>query len=184
MMGGVIIDEDESRSLVSTYRNKHHQIAQGWKNCNAALDMVAQGARFQIDHWGMCRTSKEGIVTPKGVIRYPNLRQEVNEDDIQWVYGDGRKKARIYGPKVVENIVQHLARNVLTDIALNVDREIGKHYPLAHTVHDELVYVVKDSDAQDVLDIVQGHMRTPPTWWPELITWSEGDIAQTYGAAK
>jgi hypothetical protein len=65
-----------------------------------------------------------------------------------------------------------------------VDKEIGKHYPLAHMVHDELIYVVKDEDAQDVLNTLQGHMRTPPTWWPELVTWSEGDIAKTYGDAK
>ena len=184
LMGGVDLTEDESRSLVSTYRNKHHQIAQGWRTCHAALDMIAQRVKTPIDPWGMCRTTPEGIKTPKGMIRYPKLRQETKDGDTEWVYGEGRKKARIYAGKVDENIVQHLARCVLTDIALAVDKQIGKHYPLAHTVHDELVYVVKDCDAQDVLDTVQGHMRTPPTWWPELITWSEGDIAQTYGDAK
>jgi hypothetical protein len=51
-------------------------------------------------------------------------------------------------------------------------------------VHDELVYVVPEEDAQHVLDTVQRIMRTPPVWWPELITWSEGDIAQSYGEAK
>jgi len=51
-------------------------------------------------------------------------------------------------------------------------------------VHDELVYVVPEDEAQDTLDSVQRIMRTPPTWWPELLTWSEGDIADTYGAAK
>jgi len=51
-------------------------------------------------------------------------------------------------------------------------------------VHDELVYVVPESLAQETLDMVQNIMRTPPTWWPELLTWSEGDIADTYGDAK
>ena len=51
-------------------------------------------------------------------------------------------------------------------------------------VHDELVYVVPEAEADDVLNELQAVMRTPPTWWPELITWSEGDVANTYGAAK
>ena len=51
-------------------------------------------------------------------------------------------------------------------------------------VHDELVYVVPEDEAELMLDIVQEVMRTPPTWWPELVTWSEGDIADTYGDEK
>jgi len=44
--------------------------------------------------------------------------------------------------------------------------------------------VVPEVDAKMVLDVVQDIMRTPPCWWPELITWSEGDIAESYGEAK
>ena len=51
-------------------------------------------------------------------------------------------------------------------------------------VHDELVYVVPEDESQIVLDTVQSVMRTPPAWWPELITWSEGDISDSYGGAK
>ena len=186
LMGGVNISEEESQRIVSAYRKAHAGIAQGWKTCHSALDFISQGISTSIDPNGLCTTTKEGIATPRGIIRYPNLRQEVVDKggDIEWVYGEGRKKARIYAGKIDENIVQHLARNVIADVALAVDKEIGKHYPLAHMVHDELIYVVKDEDAQDVLNTLQGHMRTPPTWWPELVTWSEGDIAKTYGDAK
>ena len=51
-------------------------------------------------------------------------------------------------------------------------------------VHEELVYVVDEAAAPGVLDDVQSIMRTPPDWWPELVTWSEGDIADNYGDAK
>lgn len=186
LMGGVDLTEDESKSVVDAYRRAHAPIAQGWKTCHAALDFISQGTTSIIDPCGLCHTSSEGIVTPRGVIRYPKLRQEVVDDGgkVEWVYGEGRNKARIYAGKIDENIVQHLARNVISDIALAVDKEIGKHYPLAHMVHDELIYVVKDQDAQDVLDTLQGHMRTSPSWWPELITWSDGDIAKDYASAK
>jgi DNA polymerase I-like protein with 3'-5' exonuclease and polymerase domains len=89
------------------------------------------------------------------------------------------------GPFIVHNCVQTLARSVIADAALKVSRtELGQMYPLALSVHDELVYVVREDHAQEMLDTVQTIMRTPPDWWPELVTWSEGDIADSYGEAK
>ena len=68
------------------------------------------------------------------------------------------------------------------DNAIEIQKLTG--YNPALTVHDELVYVASEDEAELLLDTVQQVMRTPPTWWPELITWSEGDIADTYGDAK
>ena len=137
-----------------------------------------------VDPWGMVYPVPEGLKTPKGIIRYPDLRTERNDDDgrMEFVYGHGRNKARIYAGKIDENIVQHLARCVIADNALTVQK-ITKLNP-ALTVHDELVYVVPEDSAVEHLATVQEVMRTPPEWWPELVTWSEGDIADTYGDAK
>ena len=71
-----------------------------------------QGASGKaVDPWGMVTPCPEGLKTPKGMIRYPDLRTERNDDGkMEFVYGHGRNKARIYGGKIDENIVQHLAR--------------------------------------------------------------------------
>lgn len=86
------------------------------------------------------------------------------------------------GPMVVHNCVQALARDTIADNAVEFFRATGFRPSLM--VHDELVYVVPESEAADALATLQGIMRTPPKWWPELITESEGDIADTYGDAK
>lgn len=86
------------------------------------------------------------------------------------------------GPFIVHNCVQFLARDVVADNALDVFKQTGFRPVLS--VHDELVYIAPEGEAQALLDSVQSIMRTPPKWWPQLITWSEGDIARTYGAAK
>ena len=186
LMGGVDIDLDESKDIVDTWRMAYPEITIGWRTCHKALSTIIQGASGgALDPWGMIYPVPEGLKTPKGIIRYPNLRIEVNDDDgrTEFVYGTThRNKARIYAGKIDENIVQHLARCVIADNALTVQNEMGLLPALM--VHDELVYIVPEDEAEDVLDMVQCIMRTPPLWWPELLTWSEGDIADTYGDAK
>ena len=185
LMGGVDIDLDESKDIVDTWRRAYPEITIGWRTCHKALPTIIQGASGgALDPWGMVYPIPEGLQTPKGIIRYPNLRIETNEEDgrKEFVYGTTHRSARIYAGKIDENIVQHLARCVIADNALEI-RRVSQLVP-ALMVHDELVYVVPTDQAQETLDMVQGIMRTPPTWWPELLTWSEGDIGDTYGDAK
>ena len=187
LMGGVEIDESESQDIVNRWRDAYYEITAGWRTCHAALGTIAVGATGEaVDPWGMVYPVPEGLKTPKGIIRYPDLRVEYSEDQWdnrkQFVYGHGRNKARIYAGKIDENIVQHLARCVIADNALTVQHITGLNPALM--VHDELVYVVPDDEAEATLATVQQVMRTPPEWWPELVTWSEGDIADTYGDAK
>jgi DNA polymerase family A len=183
-MAQIVVTPEEAERHIAGYRNKHPEVVRGWKTCHRALDYIYSGTEAQIDPWGLCHTSKEGIVTPRGVIRYPELRKEVNEETgkTEWVYGTGRRKARIHGPKCDENCVQHLARNVLADNMLDVQRQTG-YWPV-HTVHDELIYIVPEDQAQLMLDTVQAVMRTSPVWWPELVVHSEGSIGDNYGEAK
>ena len=185
LMGGVDITEDESQDIVNKWRDSYYEITAGWRTCHKVLPTIMRGATgASVDPWGMVIPTPDGLKTPKGMIRYPDLRIETNEDDgrKEFIYGQGRNKARIYAGKIDENIVQHLARCIIADNALTVYRRTG--YNPALTVHDELVYVVADNEAERLLEIVQKTMRTSPIWWPELVTWSEGDIAQTYGDAK
>jgi DNA polymerase len=185
LMGGVDITEGESQDIVNRWRDAYYEITQGWRTCHAALPTILHGATGKaVDPWGMVTPVPEGLKTPKGLIRYPDLRTERNEDDnrMEFVYGHGRNKARIYAGKIDENIVQHLARCVIADNALTVQKITGLNPALM--VHDELVYVVPEDEAVATLATVQEVMRTPPEWWPELVTWSEGDIADTYGDAK
>lgn len=181
LMGGVDLTELESLDVVTKWRTEYIDIAKGWRTCHGALQAIYDNADYDIDPWGMCKVVEGGIKTPQGMIRYPGLHQETNEQNkTEWVYGFGRHKTRIYAGKVTENIVQHLAREIVADNMLSV----GARYKTKLTVHDELVLVVPEAEAVEALAFVQGIMRTPPKWWPELITWSEGDIASTYGAAK
>ena len=186
LMGGVDMTLDEAKTVVFKWRQAYREIAQGWRTCHESLEFVHDGRERAIDPWGLCLTCKQGIILNTGhnhIIRYPGLHEEVSDDNkAEWWYGQGRKRARIYAGKVDENLVQALARDVIADSALEFKKRTGLLPKLM--VHDELVYVVPERHAEPMLAELQAIMRTPPTWWPELVTWSEGDIADTYGAAK
>lgn len=184
IQAGIDMPMDEARHVVSMWRKTYCDIVDGWGKCQSSIQTIVNKGGFSIDPWGLCVTGEGFISLPSGrKIIYPNIRK--SQDDkgkVQWYYGEGRHKANLYGGKVCENIVQAIARDIVNDNAHEYHKRTGRWPCLC--VHDELVYVVKEEDAQKALDDLQEVMRTPPTWWPELIVWSEGDCAKTYGDAK
>lgn len=181
IMGGVEMSDIDAQEVVQKWRDTYTEIQQGWRTCHAALDAIVAGKREQIDPWGLCWTDPEGIKTPQGMIRYPSLRQEINEaQKTEWVYGHGRNKARIYAGKIDENIVQHLAREVIADIMLKVK----KRYKIVLTVHDEVCILVPEAEAEEALKFMLDIMKEPTEWWPELVKSAEGAYGDTYGDCK
>jgi DNA polymerase len=182
MMGGVNMSEAEALKVVRQWRTAYKEIQNGWKTCGSSLAMIFNEAKEDlgtpIDPWGLCTIAKGGIKTPTGMIRYPQL--EFDKEEQSFWYGEGRNRARITGPKVDENIVQHLARCIMSEQLL----KIRKRYNVVHTVHDEIVCIAREEEAEDCLNFMLETMRTPPVWWPELVVWSEGDVADSYGEAK
>jgi hypothetical protein len=195
VMGGVDLPlshptELSAESVTSAWRAAYPEIVDGWKTCQSALPDIIQGVSRTVDPWGLVTTRAEGMRLPSGrLIRYPGLRLV---DDGQywpdgrskrsWVYAEGRHKTYLTGPKVTENLVQALARDSVFDAALEFFKQT-RFRPVMR-LHDELIYVFPESEAAALLAELQRVMRTPPSWWPELVVWSEGDIGDNYGAAK
>ena len=173
---GYDLSDAAARDAVAKWRAIYDAIAYGWELCGRAIPVIADGEEIPIDPWGHCTTTKYGINTPNGMLRYPDLRQQGEE----WVYGHGRHQSRIYGPLLTENLVQHLARQVLVGQML----KIQKRYPISHTVHDEVILIVPEDEAQTALDFMLDTMKTPPDWWPELVLFAEGDLGDRYSQVK
>ena len=183
LMGGLDLSEAESLEVVTAWRDTYHDIVKGWKSFQNNIPNIQQGTEVAIDPWGLCVTEKHAVRLPSGrKIYYPGLTKEMDNGKSEWWYGSGRSRARIYAGKGVENLVQALARDVIAEHALTMFKRTGYRPSLA--VHDELVYVVPETVANEVLDELQSIMHKGVSWWPELITWSEGDVGDTYGEVK
>lgn len=183
------LTDEQAIDGVVGWRNLTPEIADrdngGWAQCHRALDYIIAGRQVNIDPWGLTHTCAEGIVLPDGnLIRYHDLRQVVDDRNGRpaYKYGRGRHTRFIYGGKTDENIVQALGRVILMDNVREFWRRTGLWTALR--VYDEAVYIVDEAEAEALLNELLAIMRTPPKWWPQLVVWSEGDMAPAYGLAK
>ena len=167
-----------AKKIIDIYRATAYPVVGFWEMCSSLLVSALYEGRA---HTHKCITfRKEEIVLPNGMsLRYPNLRQEKDKDGkTNWVYGEDGTK--LYAGKITNNIVQGTARIVMTDGMLRV----AKRYPIAGTVHDELIAVVPEAEAADAKTWVLAQMTMEPKYMPGIPLDADGGHHRRYGLAK
>jgi len=177
-----------ARHVVDVYRQLHLQVGKLWKRGDDALAYISRGEQGNaLDYRGVVRTCADGLLLPGGLkILYPELRREKDPKTgrLEWVFWNGRKAERIYGAKVIENVVQCLARVVVLDQCLVTAEQARNEARWVHSVHDEGVFVTPDFYAAWLTELLLANMRVPPPWAPDLPLNSEGGFHARYGRAK
>ena len=192
IMGKLKLDEATCQSTVDMFRNKFPMVKKFWRTCHNSITDMHAGIVRGIDMWGLCRTEQDCILLPNGMrLKYFGLREESHPDfGTQWVYDDKetRKMKKTYGGSITENLCQALARNVVFEQMLEVEKKYGSYGDptsgVALTVHDEIVAVVDEDKGEDCLKFMLDVMHEAPKWWKELPVAAEGGIAMRYGDAK
>ena len=87
------------------------------------------------------------------------------------------QRTKTYGGKLVENVVQATARDLLGQAILKL-HEMGA--PIIFHVHDEIVLECPEAEAEDWQEKMAEVMDTPPKWAGGLPLDSEGYIAERY----
>lgn len=186
LMGGVELSDAEADRVTRAWRTEYLAIVQGWKACGRLVEALVLGSGFSPDPLGLVNVIGRGeLRLPSGrTLYYPDLttHHDAETGRTSHVYGTGRHRSFINGPRMDENLVQAIARDVIAEQALTIWQNYGQ-YPVL-TVHDELVYVVPEAEADSFLASINSVMRTPPSWLPGIVLWSEGDVADSYGEAK
>jgi DNA polymerase len=114
-------------------------------------------------------------------LKYPNI--EIRKDERgrkEYWFGLGDKKQKLYAGRLCNNIVQALARIVMSDGMLRV----GKRYPVVGTVHDELLALVPDMEGEEAKAWVHAQMVKVPTWMQGIPLNADVGYHQRYGLAK
>jgi len=151
-----------------------------WRQGQTALTALSQGATTPFGkEWVLELVPSElGIRLPNGLlVRYDGLTAEQGEKGVQYAYKTRRGMTKIYGGKVVENVVQALARIVVGEQLLM----ISKRYRVVLTVHDAVACVVPEQEAAEAVKYVEECMRTVPAWAAGLPINCESGVGKSYG---
>lgn len=184
----LVLEPSFGAYVVDVYRKAHPQVLKLWKRAEHALECISKGMEnVAVDFRGIVRTCKDGLLMPGGLkILYPDLKRvkDAATGQWEWEFWNGKNRERIYGAKVVENIIQCLARIVVLSQCLQTAKQARNEARWVHSVHDEGVFRTHAFYAAWLTDLLLANMRVPPPWAPDLPLNSEGGFHQRYGLAK
>ncbi len=183
------LSEDELPDIVGRWREANGRITQLWYNVErAAMAAITAGAPQKTAKGIMLRKSYSealgafylAVELPSGrALHYLNpkvgknrygktaiLYSGVDQNTGKW------KELETYGGKLVENIIQAIARDCLAQAIENLTEQGLK--PVFH-IHDEVVIeTADDGDPEKTLERVIAIMSTPVPWAPGLPLRADG----------
>lgn len=174
---GGSIPEEELQSVVDQWREANPHIVKLWRTCELAAKTailehrpvrVARGlVTYSYKHGNLCVKLPSGrslcywgcrLKPDPAKGRDSIVYVGVNQTTKQW------SEAETYGGKLVENIVQAVARDCL---AVAMQRVTTMGYEIVMHIHDEMVVDVPVED-RDALARINEAMGAPISWAPGL----------------
>lgn len=181
---GVDLPEEQIVELVGAWRAAHPATTQLWRSIESVARKAIShpGKVFRYREIGM--TVKDDVLLvklPSG--RFLMYREPQIEDDGRITYmgvnGYTRKWERLdtYGGKMVENITQAAARDILMH---GFKQATDSGMDIVLRVHDELVAEADETEAEGCLPALCGYMTDAPDWAEGLPLAAEGYISRRY----
>ena len=178
------LTEDELPPLVAAWRKANPHITQFWWDVDAAaVKAVTEKQKTKVGK--IIFEYKSGILfitLPSGrKLSYVKPRMAVNKfgrDGLTYEgISENKKWSRIetYGPKLVENIVQGTARDLLAEAMLRVEK---KGYPIVMHCHDEIIAEVPEGIGS--VDEMCEIMAVQPEWAAGLPLRADGYSCSFY----
>ena len=182
------IPDDEIPIIIQNWREASPKICKLWYLMESAVKTCIKERRpIRIQH-DIVFSYESGILfikLPSGRrIAYWNAKLQVLEDGREHItYAgvdqDTKKWGRqeTYGGKLVENVVQAIARDCLAEAVMRVQE---KGYNIVMHVHDEMIVEVPEEDAQNAFQRISESMSTQPPWAPDLPLRGDGYLTKYY----
>lgn len=177
------LKEDELQGLVDTWRESNPQIVQFWRALQTVAIELIQSREPQFTH-GLKFYMKKGfmmIELPSGrSLAYPKPRLKQNKWGGQAIVFKGLNERNqwtdidTYGGKLVENVVQATARDIL---GISMIRLHKKGYPIIGHVHDEVIIEAPDGGS---IEVIEDIMSRPVEWAKDLPLAADGFVTPFY----
>lgn len=94
------------------------------------------------------------------------------------IYRQSQKQLmKLWGGILAQNLSQALARDILSDMLLRIERE---GFQILFHVHDEVVLEVDAATAEESKRKIESIMSTPPSWITDIPVRSEAKLLTRY----
>lgn len=183
-MGGIEmgLSEDELQSIVDSWREANPNIVSLWWDIDSVVKRVVK-TRSKEEYKNLVISYEKGILfielPSKRRLAYPKAKIGMNRfggESIVYegiVVGNKWDKIESYGGKFVENIVQAIARDILAEAMMRLEK---KGFNIVMHIHDEVVIESDLSSIGEVNEI----MSIVPSWAPGLILDADGFESEFY----
>lgn len=171
----VEITDATALAIVSQYRATYFNVTRLWHTFRDFLYTMCVPSKSTCYPYGPLVIKHQAIELPNGMhLNYPKL----NFTGGQHSYDSGKGFIKTYGARVTENVVQALARIVIIEqmLAVHALPEVS----VVLQVHDEIVCIGSENNADETLSKIIGIMKTPPLWCSDLPLDAEGAYSQQY----
>lgn len=170
------IAETEAMSVVNTYRTSYERIPMLWSRLQELLIKSTHPAT-RGETYRCITVGDKSLHLPNGMsLRYEDLT--INRDgSLNYKFRKARETT--WGGRIAENVIQALARIVITDAMLRLD----KNYPdmdVVLTVHDEVIVVAPEDNPDARMDTIIKELCVPPQWASSLPLDAEGGYDKVY----
>jgi DNA polymerase len=155
----VFLELDLCNAGIAAFRRKNSFIVAGWKKFDNLIKHLAQG-RGEIEHAGTIFRRGEIVMHNGLTLKYGGLHMT----DDGWKYTSPKGTKTLYGAKLVENWVQSVAYNLVSDQML----ELAKYMRVVMFEHDANTMLVRVKDVDKMLKLSEKVMLEPPKWAPDL----------------
>lgn len=157
-----------------------NRITRLFKAANPAI------VRYWYENYQQMLRNGGELVLPTGrKLLYPGLRVWAGgaEYDRAVIFSERgpkgkRQTCRLWYGVAAENCTQSVARDV---VVLEQTLELAKRWDVVLSIHDEVVMMVPEKDAQEAKEDALRVFSTPPEWAPDLPVAGEAVIADNYG---
>lgn len=183
-MGGIEmgLSEDELQSIVDSWREANPNIVSLWWDIDSVVKRVVK-TRSKEEYKNLVISYEKGILfiklPSKRRLAYPKAKIGTNRfggESIVYegiVVGNKWDKIESYGGKFVENIVQAIARDILAEAMMRLEK---KGFNIVMHIHDEVVIESDSSSIEEINEI----MSLVPSWAPGLILDADGFESEFY----
>ncbi|MDU2503924.1 MAG: DNA polymerase [Peptoniphilus harei] len=183
-MGGIEmgLSEDELQSIVDFWREANPNIVSLWWDIDAVVKRVVK-TRTKEEYKSLVISYEKGILfiqlPSKRRLAYPKAKIGTNRfggESIVYegiVVGNKWDKIESYGGKFVENIVQAIARDILAEAMMRLEK---KEFNIVMHIHDEVVIESDSSSIEEINEIIS----IVPSWAPGLILDADGFESEFY----